>query len=519
MTHIITKDFIYIPQNDLTGTQAEALSGVYQKAKQAYRIPYTLGALRELHRLGFSVTQDGMTLKKHLEHRNRLKSSPHVTDTSHLRSYQQQDVQFLLHGSGANFSEPRTGKTPTMCEVLETLQKKTVILCPASLVVNWQDEIHRFTDLQAVAVMGTLTKRKKLYTSEWDVLVLSKDTAKQDVDLLTHLDYDVVVVDEAHFLRNIKTQQSQAVYRIGSRATYRYALTGTPATNAPQDVFGILKFLEPEKYPSYWQFVERYFTVEEGRFGRQIGQYRSPSRQKEFQEIVEAISTQRKRRDVMKWLPDTTFQTVRLEMDTKQRKAYNEMLEFFEVEGTDISAPSVLAQMTRLRQLTTCPSTLGLTVPSAKEQFLLEWVQDNPTTPVIIFSTFSSYLKDLHTKLKGAQIITGSTPKDERARIVKNFQEGTFTVLLANIEAAGTGLTLDRAEVAIFLDRSYTPTSNDQAQDRLVATTQTAQQKAHVIDLVVKDTIDEKILKLVKEKKNITQIVNDYAAFKKFMNS
>lgn len=404
-----------------------------------------------------------------------------------------------------------------MCEVLNTINRKTLLLCPASLVVNWQDEIHRFTKLQAVAVMGTLKKRKDLYQSKWDVLVLSKDTAKQDVDLLTHLEYAVMVVDEAHFLRNIKTQQSQAVYRIGSRATYRYALTGTPATNAPQDVFGILKFLEPAKYPSYWQFVERYFTVEEGRFGRQIGQYRSPARQKEFQEIVEAISTQRKRKDVMEWLPDTTFQTVRLEMDTKQRKAYQEMLEFFEVEDTDISAPSVLAQMTRLRQLTTCPSTLGLTIPSVKEQFLTEWVQDNPTTPVIVFSTFSSYLKVLMTKIKGARIITGTTPKDERARIVRNFQEGTFTVLLANIEAAGTGLTLDRAEVAIFLDRSYTPTSNDQAQDRLVATTQDAQQKSHVIDLVVKDTIDEKILKLVKEKKNITQIVNDYAAFKKFM--
>lgn len=110
MTHFITEDFIFIPQQHLTGTQAEALSGVYQKATQSYRIPKTLGALRELHRLGFNVIRDGKTLKNYIEHRNKLKDSPHVTTESHLRAYQQQDVQFLLHGSGANFSQQRTGE-------------------------------------------------------------------------------------------------------------------------------------------------------------------------------------------------------------------------------------------------------------------------------------------------------------------------------------------------------------------------------------------------------------------------
>lgn len=500
-----------------------AMNAVYSKAKGTYRVPYTLGALRELLRQGYDVKEAGINLS---QERKELLNTKTVVASAHekLREYQAQDVNFLLQRDClANFSEMRTGKTPVMCQVIEKRNVKTIIICPTSICLQWVDEIHRWTGLKAETT-GRMTpaKRKGLYVrflkDEFNVLVMSVGIARADRDKLLTTGAKMLVIDEAHFLRNYKTAQSNGIYALSKQMDYRYAITGTPATNKPDDVYGILKFLQPEKYPSYWQFVERYFTISETPFGMKVGKFISPDRKKEFYEIVEEISVQRKRKEIMQWLPEKQYQTVRLEMDKKQRKAYDQMLETFEVEDTKISASSVLGQLTRLRQITVAPSMLDLDIPSAKEEYLMEWLKDNPTEQVIIFSNFSSYLKKLHQKIGNLDnaLITGETHQEDRAGIVKAFQAGKINVILANIQAAGTGLTLDAAGTVIFLDRAYTPTDNQQAEDRIVATTQQSNQNTLIIDLVCIKSVDEKILKMVKNKENITNIVNDYKSIKDF---
>lgn len=526
MTMEINNDFIYIQANE---TQAKKLDAVWVKSRNAWRVPNTLGALRELHQLGYDVLEYG---KKKAEARERLlsiKEGGFYQVIDGLRPYQNKDISFLRQlPHAAIFNQQRTGKTPTTLKLIEAEgHEKAIVVCPASLVLNWKKEVERWVSNYHIhTVKGTKNQRQKIY-SAWEsskgFLVLSYETLRSDVELIDSTN-SVVVLDEAHRLRNYQSQQSKAVYKLGKNAAKRLALTGTPAVNKGDDLYGILHFLYPSKFPSYWQFVDRYFKTWETPWGvRQVSSYK---RKEELQEILDLISVQRKRSEVMQWVPAKQYQTIEVEMSAKQSKAYKDMLETFTViEETEIKADasSVLAQLTRLRQICLSPDLLDIQAPSAKEEFLLEWLDDNPNEQVIVFSSFSSYLKKLKqtldSKKSDVSIIVGETPLSMRNKYVEWFQAGKTKVMLANIQAAGVGLTLDKASTVIFLDRAYTPTDNQQAEDRIVATTESSNQNSLIIDLVCKDSIDSKILDILNKKQSIIEVVNNYKNIKELMNN
>lgn len=406
-----------------------------------------------------------------------------------------------------------------MCKVVETIGESAIVVCPASLILNWRDEILRWTGLRPLAVTGTKKQRERTYKDfhmHGGVLIIGKEAVRNDLSLVQSLKFHTLVVDEAHFLRNRSTKQTESIVSLGRLAKRKYALTGTPATSKAADVFGILHFLAPVRWPSYWQFVERYFRVTTSRWGggsKDVGEFKSELRKKEYEELLNLVSVQRKRKDVMKWLPDKQYQTVKLAMTVPQRKAYDEMRTMFEVEDIGLDASTVLSQLMRLRQITSVPEVLGLDA-GVKEAFILEWLENNPDEQVLIFSNFSSGLKLLGKKLGTKKhkygMIIGDKTKEERNLNVRQFQNGELQVLLCNIEAAGTGLTLDAASTVIFLDRHANPSQNEQAEDRLVATQEGKNMNALVIDLVCEQSVDEKIIELVKLKKDLTSIVNNY---------
>src|SRR5690606_4943973 len=117
--------------------------------------------------------------------------------------------------------------------------------------------------------------------------------------------------------------------------------------------------------------------------------------------------------------------------------------------------------------------------------------------------------KQLQKKIKGSRLITGEISKENRAKTVKSFQAGKTKVILANIKAAGTGLTLDKGETVIFLDKEFNPADNEQAEDRIVPTSKERNHSMTVISLVMKDTADEMINGLLKHKVNITSVINN----------
>jgi SNF2 family DNA or RNA helicase len=515
------KEFIYFSSDD---QKAKKLDAIWIKSRKCWKLPNTLGALREMHRLGFDVMEYGKQKAKARETILSVKNSEPTTYLDkRLRPYQQTDINFLMQLPNAGvFNEQRTGKTPTTLKLIEAEgHEKIMVICPASLVLQWEKEVKTWTSLPCTVITQGKQKRLKSYM-EWNskkgFLILSKDTAKADLNHLKNEGNYVLIVDESAFLRNYKSLQSKAIFDLGKNAVKKLALTGTPGTNKGSDCYGILHFLFPEMFPSYWQFLDRYFKQWKTPWGTQeVSGYK---RKEELQEILDLISVQRKRSEVMKWVEPKVYQSISVEMGVKQRKAYEEMLHLFTVDEAGVDASGVLAQLTRLRQICLAPELLDIKAPSAKEQFILEWLEDNPDEQVIIFSNFSSYLKKLHDKIMkfdNLGMIIGETTKEHRAKVVDYFQSGKIRIILANIQAAGTGLTLDAAGTVIFLDRDYTVSSNQQAEDRIVPTTQQANQSCTIIDVVCKNSIDEHINDLLSKKQNIIKVINDYNSIGELM--
>ena len=210
----------------------------------------------------------------------------------------------------------------------------------------------------------------------------------------------------------------------------------------------------------------------------------------------------------MQWIPKVTHRNIPLEISKDQTKYYNQILNEFRYEDNLI--PNVITQLTRLRQVCLSPSLLGLNFSSPKAQFLKEYLEDNDET-VLVFSAFTSFLKELKKLHPEAVMLTGEQTQAEKQLAVDKIQSGKARLMLSNIVAGGVGWTLDKVDTIIFLDKSFNPVDNSQAQDRFIPTRQDVEYGAkQIITLTMKDTIENKVEELLERKVNIIKFVNDY---------
>lgn len=509
----IDGDFIYF---QATTKLAVKLGASYSKRNQSFRIPINLHTIKEL--LQYNQTDELKELHdKIANYYDRLKTIKAQNDTEgnqELRPYQRVDVEFTKNRERVGvFNEQRTGKTP-MVLVADEGTAKRIIVCPSGLKLNWQREISRWlVDEKVFIVSGTPTTRNKIYenfkTLKRATLIISYETLRNDVNTIVGLDYDTLIVDESHRLRNYDTKQSKAIYMISEKAKKVYALTGTPAVNNPSDVFGIFKLLKPNKYTSFWTFAERYFTIYKTPFSTEVGNIRT-DRVDEFQDLLDVYSVQRKRRDVMKWLPKVNERVIDLELSNEQKKLINEIVELQRYNGNVI--PNAIAQLMRMRQATLHPELLETKGTSPKLDFILDYLEDNQDQKIIVFSMFTSFLKILKDKLGDkAVMLTGEQNQTEKQASVDAIQRGGAKVLLANIIAGGVGWTLDKADVIIFTDVSYNPMDNAQAKDRFIPTrTDIEYGGKEIIYLEMRKSVDKAIRNLLTKKIDIIKYVNDY---------
>jgi SNF2 family DNA or RNA helicase len=504
------------------------LSGVWVSNKKfkGFKFPKNVHCMRELVRYfpelreNEEFVRDGKMLADEVEYWSGQKTEKGWGNLfDELRPYQQEDVNYLTsRGSCLVLNHPRTGKTPTMITVLKALEtKRNLVICPSSLVLNWAKEFKQwYPEMIVLSVMGTKKQREKSYeifknVSSKRVLIISKDTWKLDKEL-HDWNFDVAVVDEAHFLRNWKSKQSEAIFKI--KATYRYPLTGTPSVKHGSDVYGLLHFINPERYSSYWQFTERYWEIQDNGWGKDIANAKK-AREKELLSLMAVNSVQRKRQDVMAWLPKAQHQTIPVQLEGKQLKLYNQMLDTFMADDEEteheIDTMNKLSQLMRLRQLNLDPRLLGFKEVGSKTTALMDFAE-GMNEPFVVMSMLSSYFDlvkgDLEKLGKKVAVIDGSVSKTNRQKIVESFQMGKIDILLANIIAAGTGLTLDRSDTIIFLDKSFNPADNEQAEARILPTTEERYHSVNIISLVCSDTIDERINEILDRKQDLTDIIN-----------
>ena len=458
--------------------------------------------------------------------RTFLKKDQEFDLDTDLYDYQQEDVDFVLEAD-RNFlilSEMGTGKTPEIIKIAEELNYDNVlILCPKTLRKEWERQIIQWTGESPVTCNRGSTKRlypffealgKELKTGKPKsrYFILNYDTfrAKKHTDILQDIPWGLIVMDEAHHIRNAETKTTRGIldFLQTQRRARIICLTGSPVVNSPLDIYTLLMVIRPEAHSmkTRIEFLDRY-SYWAPRMGKP--KVFGIKNRLEFQEYIGDFSIRRLKKDILSSLPDKYRREVTLEMGEKQLKHYKTLATELVIRmdgGETISSPGMLSLITRLRQMNLDPAILGINCDSSKTDFLMELVLDGPSK-LVVFSTFATYIDLVSRQLTDMDVnhvtVTGRVDVDERLKRVKTFQEDPHCqVILGTIKTMGEGITLTAASDVVLMDRWWTPSSNNQAIDRLHRPGQ--KNAVQIINPSNEGSIDQSLDNILKEKSGIT---------------
>lgn len=388
-----------------------------------------------------------------------------------------------------------------------------LIVCPSSLVYNWQDEIENFAPhLTADIVTGNPKERQDIIekTNYADILITSYPLIRRDISFYESINFHTVFIDEAQYIKNADSQNSKSVKQLVS--SHRFALTGTPIENSLSELWSIFDFIMPNYLLTHAKFVNQYekpiMREEEGVLS-------------DLNRKIIPFVLRRMKKDVLHELPDKVETKMLTDMEEEQRKVYLSFLENvrseinseIEEKGIEKSKMKILAALTRLRQICCHPATFidNYTGGSGKLELLMEIITDAIANGhrILLFSQFTSMLAIIDKELKKANIesfyLEGATKVKDRNDYVKRFNAGEGKIFLISLKAGGTGLNLVGADTVIHYDPWWNPAVEEQATDRAYRIGQ--EKSVHVIKLITKGTIEEKIYKLQLRKKDLSNSV------------
>ncbi len=440
-----------------------------------------------------------------------------------LRRYQRTGYRWLrmldAYGMGGILADDMgLGKTLQVLAFLlakkqEGETKPSIIVCPASLVLNWAEEAAKFTpELRVLPVDGSAAHRAALAERfpEYDVIVTGYDLLRRDADSYGKQSFYACILDEAQAIKNQTTQKYKAVCKV--KSAVRFALTGTPIENRLSELWSIFSFLMPGYLYPYRTFRER--------FERPIVQDGSEQAARRLNQLTSPFVLRRMKADVLKELPPKTENVRHVVMEEQQRRLYlasvldaKEKLKGIRPEDR----VQVFAVLTRLRQIC-CDPRLALESwqgESAKLEACMELVSDavDAGHQILLFSQFTSMLALIAERLDAAGIthftLQGSTPKPVRAELVHRFNASEASVFLISLKAGGTGLNLTAADIVIHYDPWWNVAAQNQATDRAYRIGQ--KNTVQVYKLIAQDTIEEKILALQSEKQNLADTITGSA--------
>lgn len=430
-----------------------------------------------------------------------------------LRSYQRIGVAWLWHLyrhdlGGILADEMGLGKTLQALALIEcirnqdTAHKTALVVCPASLVENWQREASRFTPgLKAIKHHGPKRAKEPVALEDADLVITSYGTLRQDAELLTTMDWSMVIGDEAQHIKNRRSQNAKTLTRLHSAG--RFLLTGTPVENSLDDLLSLFTFL----MPGYLDKAPPRLSPED----RAWHSNRQTSR-------AAAYILRRTKKEVAPELPEKIEKTFFCELGDKQQRFYQQTLEktrreIFQLEMAGANEGrlkfAAFTELLRLRQACVDPRILDETF-AAKESAklaafdeVLDECLDNGSR-MLVFSSFVTALKLLaeHLTAKGLRFcyLDGSTKN--RLAICDTFnQDEGIPVFLISLKAGGTGLNLTGADTVLHYDPWWNPAAEAQATDRAHRIGQ--EKVVTSIKLIATNTVEEKVLELQARKAEI----------------
>ena len=353
--------------------------------------------------------------------------------------------------------------TATIIAALETGSKKILIVCPASLKINWQREIENYTDRSVYISEG-----KKFSTDE-DFTIINYDILKNFYDpkniqesLIHKSNFDLVILDEAHMISNPQAQRTKIINSFVKDVKRVWLLTGTPMTSRPMNYYNLLSIIESPVAQNWMAYAIRYCQGYQFMAGkRKVWNVQGASNLEELRDRTSKQMLRRLKEDVLD-LPDKIISPVYLRLKSKD---YEEMMgEYYEwFDNKKDESSSLTIQFSKLMKVRKI-------IANEKIKHTIEFVENiiEQGKKVIIFTNFTDTLQMIHNHfVKQSVYLDGSCSKPQRQFAVDQFQENEkIKVFVGNLKAAGVGLTLTSAEVVIMNDLSFVPAEHAQAEDR-----------------------------------------------------
>lgn len=453
--------------------------------------------------------------------------------------HQQKAFEFACRKMGVNeryvsssgvalLMEMGTGKSLTAIGIAGCLYQtervqRVLVVAPLSIVGVWEEEFSKYADFpySLTVLKGSSEKKKAMlqmpHGDSMQVIVVNFESAWRIQSALAQYAPDLIIVDEAHKIKEARTAQAKCMHYLGDSATYKLLLTGTVITNKEIDVFSQYRFLDRRIFgDSFYAFRNRYFDmVGYGNHTPKFKRYMLD----DFLQKMHSVAFRVTKEECLD-LPDIIEEVREVELETKALKLYQELEKesYTELKHSEVSAVNVLTKLLRLSQITGGHLTDDNGFSSGVSKAKLEALEDildsvlSDGKKVVVMARFVPEMDEIEKLLEkkgiGYAVVRGGVK--ERSEEIRRFQEETeCKVFIGQIAAAGLGITLTAASTMVFYSMDYSMSNFEQAKARIHRVSQ--KNDCLYIYLIAKGTVDRKVLKALRDKVDLAKLlVDDY---------
>lgn len=450
-----------------------------------------------------------------------------------LRPYQVAGYQWLnylkdIKWGGILADDMGLGKTVQALSFLEYCRHeqgniKALVVCPTTLIYNWENEIKKFTPKLTYKIHhGATRTRVREEILDHDVTITTYGTLRSDIKLLMSVNFDYVILDESQAIKNPSSKVTKAACLLNAK--HRLCMSGTPLQNNTFDIFAQMHFLNPGMLGTM-EFFRQEFAIPIDKFGEQ-------DRKEHLKKILYPFILRRTKEQVAKDLPEKQEMILWCEMDDEQRRIYDayrndfrdKILGTIQEQGIQRSQLTILQGLMKLRQICDSPAILNEEEKFENHSIKLEELAREITENIsnhkaLVFSQFLGMLALIKAKLDELGVkyeyFDGSTSAPDREKAIQSFQnDDSVRVFLISLKAGGVGLNLTAADYVYIVDPWWNPAVEQQAIDRTHRIGQTKNIFAY--RMICKDTIEDKILQLQDKKRALAKdLIADDASFVK----
>ena len=387
---------------------------------------------------------------------------------------------------------------------------RTLVVCPSTLLENWQEEIDKHSNLSSVLLVGSKDKRIKLLSKVADIYIINYEGLRVIEDKLKYK-FNLIVFDESQNLKQHTSLQSKAGYAVAKTTPHRLILTGTPIYNHVLDIFGQYRVLSDNIFGSSFRVFRAKYALMGGYMGKQV----ITAINTEDLSHKMSLCSDMKTKDQVLDLPPRVYETVRVDLPDEQVKVYKQLkTEFLAMfNNKEVTGPVIVTRLMRFSQITAgfIKNIDGDEEPfktNPKLDWLIDWLNEHKHK-VVIFVRFLKEIAELEGRLKknGTNFVSIYGAITDRQSLVNKFNsDPDCRVFIGQIDTASAGINLQSASYCIFLSNSYSYGDREQAESRIHRQGQKAKSCTY-IDVIARDTIDERILKVLRSKQSVANML------------